>query len=174
MLTICSSAAAALASDSAALPVEKAGSTNSQAPSKAQSQATTPDGSPPISPVPDSGPEIEQSFSGTEDVKPTRPGGLGVLANQSYIKPANKSKPPPATRQASKGGGVQMILDEQGSWSTLADQSATLPVDALAAKDSKDSGSMLGFLRGRKGRDRSPKPKEAGVLGKAGARQMIN
>lgn len=67
-----------------------------------------------------------------------------------------------------------MVLDEQGSWSTLADQSATLPVDAQAAKDSKDGGSMLGFFRGRKGRDRSPKPKEAGVLGKAGARQMIN
>lgn len=67
-----------------------------------------------------------------------------------------------------------MVLDEQGSWSTLADQSTTLPVDANLAKESKESGSVLGFLRGRKGRDRSPKPKEAGVLGKAGARQMIS
>ena len=68
-----------------------------------------------------------------------------------------------------------MVLDEHGSWSSLADQTARLPVDAaLSSRDTKDSGTVLGFLRGKKSRDRSPKPKEAGVLGKAGARQVIN
>ena len=32
---------------------------------------------------------------------------------------------------------------------------------------------MLGFLRGKKGRDRSPKPMERGVLGKEGARVVV-
>lgn len=174
---MCSSAAAALASDTSVLAVaaEKACSTKSQPASKAQSQATTPDGSPPISPAPTPDPEQQQGMTGNQDVKPIRPGGLGILATQSsHSRSYSKQKAPPAQRQQSKGGGVQMVLDEQGSWSTLADQSATLPIDAQAAKDSKDGGSMLGFFRGRKGRDRSPKPKEAGVLGKAGARQMIN
>ncbi len=68
-----------------------------------------------------------------------------------------------------------MVLDETGSWSNLADQTAP---DAAAgesgAKYDKGSGSMLGFLSRKKGRDRSPKPKEAGVLGKVGARHIIN
>lgn len=103
-----------------------------------------------------------------------RPGGLGVLATGAQSRSFTKSKPPPASRQVSKAGGIQMVLGEQGSWSTLADQSTTLPVDANLAKEVKEPGSVLGFLRGRKGRDRSPKPKESGVLGKAGARQMIS
>lgn len=67
-----------------------------------------------------------------------------------------------------------MVLDEHGSWSSLADQTASLPADAMAAREARDSGSVLGFLRGKKSRDRSPKPKEAGVLGKAGFRHIIS
>lgn len=67
-----------------------------------------------------------------------------------------------------------MVLDEQGSWSNLADQTATLPADALGGREAKESGSVLGFLRGKKSRDRSPKPREAGVLGKVGARHIIS
>lgn len=67
-----------------------------------------------------------------------------------------------------------MVLDEHGSWSLLADQAVSLPAEAGASKDVKDSSSVLGFLRGRKSRERSPKPKEAGVMGKAGARHIIN
>ena len=61
-----------------------------------------------------------------------------------------------------------------GSWSNLADRTTTLPVDAAAGREGKESGSVLGFLRGKKTRDRTPKPKEAGVLGKAGARHIIS
>lgn len=69
-----------------------------------------------------------------------------------------------------------MVLDEGGSWSNLADQSSTLPADAAGEGSSRGekSGSMLGFLSRKKGRDRSPKPKEPGVLGKMGARHIIN
>jgi len=67
-----------------------------------------------------------------------------------------------------------MVLDEHGSWSNLADQTITLPAEAVASKEGKESSSVLGFLRGKKSRDRSPKPRESGVLGKAGARHIIN
>jgi serine/threonine kinase 32 len=74
----------------------------------------------------------------------------------------------------SKGGGVQMVLDEGGSWSQLSDQTSSLPADAGADRGGDKGGSVLGFLSRKKGRDRSPKPKEPGVLGKYGARHIIN
>lgn len=102
--------------------------------------------------------------------------------SQSFSRPLPPSGPrPKATikRQQSKGGGVQMVLDESSSWSELADQSSTLPADGYgdpAGKGGKAGANsgMLGFLSRKKGRDRSPKPTEPGVLGKDGARQIIN
>lgn len=69
-----------------------------------------------------------------------------------------------------------MVLDEQGSWSNLADQSVPAGSEGGdgSSKYDKAGGSMLGFLSRKKGRDRSPKPKEAGVLGKIGARHIIS
>ncbi|OJJ43973.1 hypothetical protein ASPZODRAFT_72705 [Penicilliopsis zonata CBS 506.65] len=82
-----------------------------------------------------------------------------------------------ATRKMSKGGGVQMVLEETGSWSELADQSSTLSAegfDSLANKGKNSNSGMLAFLNRKKGRDRSPKPTEPGVLGKEGARQILS
>jgi serine/threonine kinase 32 len=73
----------------------------------------------------------------------------------------------PGMRNESPAGGVQMVLDEAGSWTTLADKSATVP-----PPKQKPSG-MLGFLSKRKGRASSPKPQERGVLGREGARVII-
>lgn len=76
----------------------------------------------------------------------------------------------------SKGGGVQMVLEEAGSWSELANHSHTLPAEGIDGDAGKGKGSnsgMLSFLSRKKGRDRSPKPTEPGVLGKEGARQII-
>ena len=74
-------------------------------------------------------------------------------------------------------GGVQVTLDGGGSWSDLARQDATLPTDAAGvaneAGKAEGSGSVFSFLRGRRGRANSPKPKERGVLGKEGARVVI-
>jgi serine/threonine kinase 32 len=70
-----------------------------------------------------------------------------------------------------------MVLNESGSWSGLADHRSSLPADAgegSGLKMDKGTNSMLGFLSRKKGRDRSPKPKEAGVLGKIGARVIIS
>ncbi|KAI5464633.1 kinase-like domain-containing protein [Mariannaea sp. PMI_226] len=78
-------------------------------------------------------------------------------------------------RVTSPTGGVQVTLDGGGSWSELARQDATLPTDANNLADSKNESSsgMFGFLKSKKGRNNSPKPKERGVLGKEGARVVI-
>ena len=71
-----------------------------------------------------------------------------------------------------------MVLDEAGSWSGLSDHHATLPADSLegvGARGAKGGNSgMLGFLTRKKGRDKSPKPQEPGILGKEGARRIIS
>jgi serine/threonine kinase 32 len=68
-------------------------------------------------------------------------------------------------------GGVQVVLNETGSWSEMANQSQGL---VQPQEDRKPAG-MLGFLSRKKGRDRSPKAKERerGVLGKEGARVVV-
>ena len=75
----------------------------------------------------------------------------------------------------SPGGGLQVTLDGGGSWSELARQDATLPSDANTVADAskEGSGGVLGFLKNKKGRTNSPRPKERGVLGKEGARVVI-
>ncbi|CRG84476.1 serine/threonine kinase 32 [Talaromyces islandicus] len=92
--------------------------------------------------------------------------------------PANHRHQRGATRKMSKSGGVQMVLEGTGSWSELADQSATLPAEgyeSLINKGQKPPNSgMLAFLSRKKGRERSPKPTEPGVLGKEGARHIIS
>ncbi|GKZ32526.1 hypothetical protein AbraIFM66950_001995 [Aspergillus brasiliensis] len=91
--------------------------------------------------------------------------------------PPTAVRPRGATRKQSKGGGVQMVLEEAGSWSELADHSSTLPAEGYDTGSIKGKGSnsgMLAFLSRKKGRDRSPKPQEPGVLGKEGARQIIS
>lgn len=95
-----------------------------------------------------------------------------------------RTKPPTShptkggTRSVSKGGGMQVTLDETGSWSQLAnDKSSTIPaegVHGLDSKGGKQASGMLGFLSRHKGREKSPKPQEPGVLGKEGARVVIS
>ena len=83
-----------------------------------------------------------------------------------------------ATRSTSRGGGVQVTLDETGSWSELADKSSTLPAEGKAGaanvKGGQKPSGMLGFLSRKGQRARSPKPREPGVLGKEGARQVVS
>ena len=84
------------------------------------------------------------------------------------------------TRTASKGGGVQVVLDEQGSWADLGNKESRISNgdERNSRSGSSTTGSskpngMLGFLSRKKGRQRSPKPMEAGVLGKEGARVVV-
>lgn len=86
-------------------------------------------------------------------------------------------RPRGSTRSTSVGGGVQVVLNEQGSWSDMANQSQGMvtPTTEEQRRLEKPAG-MLGFLSRKKGRDRSPKgkEKERGVLGKEGARVVIS
>ena len=73
---------------------------------------------------------------------------------------------------------MQVTLGETGSWSDLADKNVTLPAEGKSAaaagvKGQKPAG-LLGFMSRKGGRARSPKPREAGVLGKEGARVVVN
>ncbi|KAG8423726.1 Serine/threonine kinase, variant 2 [Metarhizium acridum] len=106
--------------------------------------------------------------------RPLRPAPPPPLFHQSeYV---SRALPPTSKRVASSTGGVSVTLDGGGSWSELARQDATLPTDANTPADSKAEGSsgMFGFLKSKKGRNNSPKPKERGVLGKEGARVVIS
>lgn len=81
------------------------------------------------------------------------------------------------TRNVSKGGGVQVTLGETGSWSELAKKNSSLPADATNGAESSKHGKpngVLGFLSRHKGREKSPKPQEQGVLGKDGARVIVS
>ncbi|PVI05066.1 kinase-like protein [Periconia macrospinosa] len=92
----------------------------------------------------------------------------GSNPTPSFSRPTNRRGGP--QRSTSMGGGVQVVLNETGSWSDMANQSSSLLQNPNAEKPS----GMLGFLSRKKGRDRSPKAKERGVLGKEGARVIIS
>ncbi|KIW49102.1 hypothetical protein PV05_10813 [Exophiala xenobiotica] len=148
---------------------------------EADSVPTSPDGSPPLSPNSLPTPQTEDTFAPLDDLKAALPHAQSTRpasSSKSFSRPIPPQRPMAATRQPSKGGGVQMVLDETGSWSNLADQTPPGHPDAISGesgiKYEKGGGSMLGFLSRKKGRDRSPKPKEAGVLGKIGARHIIS
>lgn len=77
-------------------------------------------------------------------------------------------------RKESQGGGMQVVLGETESWSELAKQDATLPADAKLVEEAAKPTGMMSFLSRKKGRGHSPKPQERGILGKEGARVIIN
>ncbi|EXJ95177.1 AGC/YANK protein kinase [Capronia coronata CBS 617.96] len=143
---------------------------------------TSPDGSPPLSPsavAAAAGPE--EHFPPLDELRAalphSQPTQRPASSSKSFSRPIPPQRPVPATRQPSKGGGVQMVLGEAGSWSNLADQTSPMPADGsgeAGVRYEKGGGSMLGFLSRKKGRDRSPKPREPGVLGKYGARHIIS
>ncbi|KAI1437114.1 kinase-like domain-containing protein [Xylaria sp. CBS 124048] len=104
------------------------------------------------------------------------------LRHQSRPQPQATQHMPPNYKgaqqpslTASPSGGMSITLEGTGSWSELARQDKTLPADAnVMTGDDKAGGSGGVFgLFGRKKRGFSPKPKERGVLGKEGARQII-
>ncbi|KAI1402806.1 kinase-like protein [Hypoxylon fuscum] len=92
----------------------------------------------------------------------------------SYYSKSSKT-PSSGLQVKSSGGGISVTLGDTGSWSELARRDATLPADANTMADDKSGsggGGVFGLF-GRRKRGHSPKPKERGVLGKEGARQVI-
>ena len=80
---------------------------------------------------------------------------------------------------------MQVVLDETGSWRDLNKNTNMADHDDGGGRSSGEGGGggggggsrakggMLGFLSRKKGRERSPKPMEQGVLGKEGARLVV-
>ncbi|PHH90319.1 hypothetical protein CDD83_3993 [Cordyceps sp. RAO-2017] len=108
--------------------------------------------------------------------RPGRPSRPAAPAPQYQSQYVSRPSAPSKNRVASPSGGVQVTLDGGGSWSELARQDATLPADASTMADPKaeGSGGMFGFLKSKRSRNNSPKPRERGVLGKEGARVVIS
>ena len=67
---------------------------------------------------------------------------------------------------------MQVVLEATGSWSELNNQNPPVDVEETGPGRSNKAHGMLGFLS-RRVRDRSPKPTERGVLGKEGARVVM-
>jgi serine/threonine kinase 32 len=177
-----SPASAALAGN---VPEEHVEPTNnrSSARSPPQSAPNTPGGSPPL--IPDKSPArafVPDNDSPLNNPRPNQPvpGDMPSHPNTptSFSRPLPPQRPKVTPRTSSKGGGVQMVLDSESNWSVLAEQNLTLPADALegviAREGKSGSSGMLSFLSRKKGRDRSPKPRDPGILGKFGARQILN
>jgi serine/threonine kinase 32 len=164
------------------VPEEHVEAPRSSAVSPQQSAHNSPTGSPPLVPekspvrpfVPDNIPSINVPRP-NQPVPGDIPSHAGTSTSFSRPLPPQRPKGPPHT--SSKGSGGQM-LDSESNWSALAEQNLTLPADALegviAREGKSGSSGMLGFLTRKKGRDRSPKPKDPGILGKYGARQILN
>lgn len=167
--------------------------TRKQSPTPARSQnraarspTRSPNGSPPL-PSSISGPNHQghtpgggpqDYFAGTSG-QTTSPQGQQKMRSVRYDDTVQHGNPQRdsttgrklrgSTRTTSmSGSGVQVVLNETGSWSeSMANQSQNMMDDGR-----KPSG-MLGFLSRKKGRDKSPKARERGVLGKEGARVIV-
>ncbi|KAI9818827.1 MAG: hypothetical protein M1827_007648 [Pycnora praestabilis] len=157
-------------------------------PSNHSKSSTEESGQPPLTPLPPQSPGRQSAIRSPNGSPPlghsTPSDPSDATAGRSdYFGPAKTNAPPPSysrpiraaggTRNTSQGGGIEMVLEETSSWSGLADQSATIPAEGKEGLKNRPNG-MLGFLSRKKGRERSPKPKERGVLGKEGARAVIH
>lgn len=143
----------------------------SRSTTNARSTTHSPSGSPPIPAMPlaQQGSRDSPSSQRGERSDYFPDGNETPTATPSFSRPMNNRQRGPQ-RSTSMGGGVQVVLNETGSWSDMANQSSVLIQNPNAEKPT----GMLGFLSRKKGRDRSPKAKERGVLGKEGARVIIS
>lgn len=139
---------------------------------RAKSQASTPSGSP--TSVSSQPPPLPSGHHAPMSRAPTRESNPSVPLSP-YQPSYNRLQRPTGTRKESQGGGMQVVLGGEGSWSDLAKNDTTLPADAKLEVTPKPSGGgMLSFLGRKKGRGHSPKPQERGILGKEGARVVIS
>ncbi|KAK7550017.1 kinase-like domain-containing protein [Phyllosticta citricarpa] len=170
---------------------------SNRSPLQPSSRSTTqsPNGSPPLPShlIATSAPQQlppqlhDDYFDKPPPIPPTTPPSFA-----RHVLPANPSKQRGSTRSTSMGGGVQVVLNETGSWADMANAlspksmhnntsptsnnggAVTETADAAGNPQHQRPSGMLGFLSRKKGRDRSPKAKERGVLGKEGARVIIS
>ncbi|MCJ1224387.1 hypothetical protein MMC12_001032 [Toensbergia leucococca] len=140
-----------------------------------RSGTNSPNGSPPLpaSKIPSAHSTQSEYFSAIES-RVASPAHVPSLHSRSQQRAAAQAphRPRGGARTASKGGGVQVVLEATGSWSELNNQNPPVDVEETGPGRSNKAHGMLGFLS-RRVRDRSPKPTERGVLGKEGARVVM-
>lgn len=144
----------------------KAVDMSNTSPSKSNLQKSTissTDGSPPIptGPLPPGRKSKKNQRSYTSH--PSSPHNTPLSSDRP--RPNSRINP----RMASGSGNLQVAQGETSSWSDLAQQDPTLPSEAK-----EKPNAVLGFLSRKRGRGHSPKPQERGILGKEGARVVIN
>ncbi|KAK5113227.1 hypothetical protein LTR62_003563 [Meristemomyces frigidus] len=168
--------------------------------SRTRSSTHSPDGSPPLPatalstnyavPAPEYFPPTSDPSSTARRTQPLQPDQTRLTKSRTIRYEETSAREPPisatsssrshrprgSTRSTSMGGGVQVVLNEQGSWSEMANSSQGMVAGNHDEQFVGKPSGMLGFLRTKKGRDRSPKGKqrERGVLGKEGARVVIS
>ena len=107
------------------------------------------------------------------------PAGQGVPGPASHPTPPPQGKQPPRNAGVPRGGGLQAVANEDvnaleglNKKETRASNGNSEAREGGRSTKGKPNG-MLGFLSRKKGRERSPKPMEPGVLGKEGARVVV-
>lgn len=121
----------------------------------------SPGGSPPLPP---------SIVSGNIHI-PQQPDGYFLPTSTPQIpakSPSRNQRPDTATRAAPKSdGGAAQVDTAAGS-----SRGSASPTEESFKKSDRPAG-MLAFLSRKKGRDKSPKARERGVLGKEGARVVV-
>lgn len=105
--------------------------------------------------------------------------GQGVPAAASHPASPPQGRQPPRGAGAQKGGGLQVVSNDDGNALEGSNKKETRTSNGNS--EAREGGrstkgkpnGMLGFLSRKKGREKSPKPMEAGVLGKEGARVVV-
>ena len=139
-----------------------------------------------------------QNSDSPNGTPPMTTNGQAALSDHSEYYPANENlggqgppgpaphpTAPPQGRQlprsavAPRGGGPQAVTNDEGNAleglkkkETRASNGNSEAREGGRSTKGKPNG-MLGFLTRKKGRERSPKPMEPGVLGKEGARVVV-
>lgn len=143
-------------------------------PSEARSRASTqsPRGSPPLPLVN----HFDLQFH-TDPIPRSIPDEYhDYLKHASYEPPAPPDIPNPGKRRRGLSRPATVVNGRTVSSESPVGEDPLIggTMSSGDERDNKRPSGMLGFLSRKKGRDRSPKAKERGVLGKEGARVVIN
>lgn len=103
------------------------------------------------------------------------PRGSPPLLTLNFDTTAYEQQQPPRSVPEFYGGDGQPEAERAGKRRRAPNELGDSPVQETSGSElNKKPSGMLGFLSRKKGRDRSPKPREPGVLGKEGARVVVN
>lgn len=123
----------------------------------------------------------QAALSNPSEFYPTNENAAGqsVPGLVSHATPPTQGRQMPRSAGVPRGGGLQVVTNDDGTaWDGLKKKEARASNGSSEVREGARStkgkpNGMLGFLSRKKGRERSPKPMEPGVLGKEGARVVV-